>query len=100
MNLDDMTPVGGGTLRQPTCPRAGRAVHADPDPAHPDEIWQPLGRVADITRGGVQGSPFGGYRPGHGLEHESVDKAERAAQNASHTVAAARVRAPVRPGLG
>jgi hypothetical protein len=104
MDMDDLTPASTGSLRQPVTPPAREpvATFTMPPALSLDEIWhgRPTTRLTDATRGGSQGDPFGGYRPGHGLEHEPVDGAERdaqhTAQNAAHLVAATQIRAALR----
>jgi hypothetical protein len=70
--------------------------------SHPDAIWEPFTRTTGMTREGQQGDPLGGYRPGHGLEHEPVDQAERnsehTVQHAAFTNTASQIRAALRPG--
>jgi hypothetical protein len=107
MNLDDLTPDGGGSLRRPVLGPHGRAVatftaHETPDPA---SLWTPFTRTTEQTRDGQQGSPLGGYQPGHGLEHEPLDRAERDSdhlvQNVySHAQTARQIRAALRGGIG
>jgi len=77
MDLDDLTPMGGGSLRMPVTGPHRQTVaqftltrHVDPA-----EAWRPLTRMNDVTRGGQQANPYGSF--GHGLEHEPVDRAER-----------------------
>lgn len=56
MNLDDMTPAGGGALRAPAAPAVAEPVATfTPTPViHPDEIWSPRGsELAPLER------PFG-----------------------------------------
>ena len=44
MNMDDMTPAGGGDLRGPTAPAAEPVATFTPTQAvHPDTIWSPRG---------------------------------------------------------
>jgi len=60
MDLDDLTPVGGGSLR-------GRHVYATGEPVatfrptqavHPDEYWHPLG--GELDRGRALPGPLDG----------------------------------------
>ena len=121
MDLDDLTPMGGGSLRMPvTGPHrqtvASFTLTRNVDPA---EAWQPFTRMNDVTRGGQQGNPYGSF--GHGLEHEPVDRAERMAMHTAqtatkdkdedgqdgewkpvvfdHAEAATAIRAALRPGM-
>jgi hypothetical protein len=77
MDLEDLTPAGGGSLSRPVLGPHGRPVvtFTAPPALHPDELWTPLSRTNDMTSGGVQGAPFG--RPGYALEHEPLDTAEK-----------------------
>lgn len=105
MDLEDLTP-DGGSLSRPVTGSHGQVV-AQFTPAripHPDELWRPFTRMNGMTADGQQGEPFGSYRPGQGLEHEPVDRAERdsekTAQNAYHfTQAAGQIRAALRGGI-
>jgi hypothetical protein len=87
MDMQDITPAGTGSLSGPAAPpsREPVATFTAPPALSLDAIWhgRPTARMTDATRGGSQGDPFGGYQPGHGLEHEPTDDAERDAQ---HTV--------------
>ncbi|WP_300609943.1 hypothetical protein [Trebonia sp.] len=106
MDMDDFTPALGGSLRIPVTAHRGQVVAQFTVPAtpHPDELWNAHTRMTDATRDGSQGDPLGDYRPGHGLEHEPLDDAEKAsqhtAQNAwSLTETARGIRAALRGGI-
>lgn len=45
MNLDDVTPAGGGSLRGPAAPAVSEpvATFTRMQAVHPDEIWSPRG---------------------------------------------------------
>jgi hypothetical protein len=100
MDLDDLTPVGGSSLRGPAAPavREPVATFTLTRAVHPDEIWSPRG--SEIASPQRPLSPA----PGHGFEHEPVNRAERdaqqTAQNAGQSLAdhAASIRATLRPG--
>jgi len=96
MDLEDLTPAGASLRRAVRGPH-GRpvATFTAPVTPDPDQLWEPLTRTNDRTYGGTQGAPFG--RPGHGLEHEPTDNAEKASEHTAQ--AAARVRAALRPGM-
>jgi hypothetical protein len=96
MDLDEMTPAGGGSLRGPAAPPAREpvATFTRPPDLSLDEIWHG-GRTTDATRGGTQGIPFG-YRPGHSLGHEPIARAERGAFDVADT--AGSIRTALRPG--
>ena len=105
MDLDTLVPAGGGSLSRPVLgPR--RQIIGTFTPAQtpdPGDLWEPLTRTTGITAGGQQGDPFGGYRPGHGLEHEPLDSAEKAGQHTAQSAysfaeTAGQVRAALRPG--
>lgn len=109
MNLDDddLTPSGAGSLRGQAAPPAREpvATFTTPPALSLDEIWhgRPATRFTDVIRGGSQGNSFGNYRPGHGLEHQPVNKAgrdaQRTAQDAADFIASvAHIRAALRPG--
>jgi hypothetical protein len=106
MNIDDpdLTPTGG-TLSRPVLGPHRRVVATftptqTPDPA---DLWEPFSRTTDQARDGQQGDPLGGYRPGHGIEHEPVDDAERASQHTvqrfDHVQAANQIRSALRGGI-
>ena len=111
MNLDDddLTPSGAGPLSGPAASPTREPVATFTPTAytHPDDIWPAFGglnRTTELSRGGSQGNPLGGYRPGRSIEHEPVDRAERdaqqTAQNATHfETHAAYVRAGLRGGV-
>jgi hypothetical protein len=99
VDLDDLTPAGTslrGALRPAM--REPVATFTPPPDLALDAIWHGQ-RTNDVTRDGIQGSPFG-YQPGHGFEHEPVNRAERASQQTVQTIAdhAAGIRAALRPG--
>jgi hypothetical protein len=100
MDLDDLTPAGGGSLRRPVAGPHGQVVATFSAPQTPDpaELWEPFTRMNDRTRNASQGNPFG--RPGHSIEYEPVDRAERNSEHTVQTVAghAAIIRAAIRPG--
>ena len=57
-----------------------------------------------MTAGGQQDDPFGGYRPGHSIEHEPLDQDEQASQHTTRNVfdqvqTAGQIRAALRPGI-
>jgi hypothetical protein len=100
MDLDSFTPAGGGSLRGPAAPPARQPVATFTRPVvqHPDEIWSPRGsELAPPQRPLTQPAQF--YQPGRSIEHEPVNKAERASQ-ATVQIAdhAAGIRAALRPG--
>ena len=102
MDLDSLTPAGGGSLRREvTGPhRVPVATFTAPSAPDPDAIWHG-GRTNDMTRDGSQGDPLG-YQPGHGIEHEPTDQDERNSERtvrniaAPHAVAGSMVRAALR----
>jgi hypothetical protein len=104
VDLSELTPSGGGNLSCPVMGPHGRPVATftpaeTPDPA---DLWEPFTRTTDRTRDASQGDPFG--RPGHGLEHEPVDRAERDAQKTAQSAAgfqqtATQIRAALRGGI-
>jgi hypothetical protein len=104
MDISELAPAGADMSRQVIGPH-GRAVaqftaHQATDP---DSIWTPLSRTNDMTRDAPQGAPLG-YQPGHALEHEPVDRAERDSQRTAqnvfdHVQAAGDIRAALRPGF-
>jgi len=103
MDLEDLTPAGGGSLSRPVIGPHGRpvATFTAPETPHPDELWTPLTRMQDVTRDGQQGAPFG--RPGHGLEHEPLDQDERNSEHlvqnvGAHVQVAGQIRSALRPG--
>ena len=113
MNLDDdddLTPSGAGSLSGPAATPAREPVATFTPTAytHPADIWPAFGglnRTTELSRGGSQGDPFGGYRPGRSIEHEHepVDGAERDAQQTAQNAtdfetSVAHVRAALRPG--
>lgn len=77
MNLEDLTPAGGGSLRalvaSPACEPV--ATFTRPVVQHPDETWNPRG--SEIAPPQRPLTPA----PAHGFEHEPVNRAERAAQH-------------------
>lgn len=100
MNISELTPSGGGDLSRPVLgPR--RQIVATFTPTQttdPAELWQPFTRTTDQARDGRQGDPFG--QPGHGLEHEPTDTAEKASQHLvqfDHAQTATTIRAALRP---
>jgi hypothetical protein len=97
MDLDDMTPAGGGFLRRAIRGPHGRPVATFTAPATPDpsDIWEPFTRPTSATADGTQGDPLGGYRPGRSIEHEPVDNAEKASEHTAR--AAAQIRAALGP---
>ena len=100
MDLDDLTPAGGGSLRRPVLGPHGApvATFTAPPGLSLDEIWHG-GRTTGMTRDGRQGDPLG--QPGHGLEHEPTDTAEKASQHLvqrfDHAQTATTIRAALRP---
>ena len=106
MNIDDpdLTPAGGTLSRPVLGPhRVPVATFTPAQTPHPDAIWEPLTRTTGMTADGQQGDPFGGYRPGHGLEHEPLDSAEKARQRTvqsaySFAETADQIRSALRPG--
>lgn len=107
MDLDTLVPAGGGSLSRPVMGphRVPVATFTPAQTPHPDAIWEPLSRVTGMTADGQQGDPLGGYRLGHGLEHEPLDTAEK---DSEHTVQKAfslhdtvgQIRSALRPGVG
>lgn len=102
MDISELAPAGADMSRQVIGPH-GRAVATFTPTQTPDpgDIWEPFSRTNDTTRDGQQGSPLG-YRPGHGIEHEPVDDAERASQRTaqsaySFTETAGQIRSALRP---
>ena len=98
MDIDELVPAGGGSLRERRVFHAGQqvATFTTPPDHRPNELWKHGTRTTDATRDGSQGEPLGSYRPGHGLEHEPEDKPEREAFDTVKT--AGMVRAALRPG--
>jgi hypothetical protein len=107
MNIDDpdLTPAGASLSRPVLGPHREPVATFTPTRAvHPDELWEPLTRTTGMTRDGQQGDPFGGYQPGHALEHEPLDSAEKAGQHTTqnvfdHVQAAGNIRSALRPGI-
>ena len=103
MDLDTLVPDGGGSLSRPVLGPHGRpvATFTPPPDLALDEIWHG-GRTTDLTRDGTQGAPFG--QPGHALEHEPLNQAEKDSEHTvqkaarPHIEAATQVRAALRPG--
>jgi hypothetical protein len=102
----DLTP-SGASLPLPVAVN-GQTVGTFTTPAykHPDDLWQPFTRPTSQSSDGSQGSPLGSagsaLRPGHGIEHEPTNDAEKAsqrtAQQAAHIAAGQQVRSALRGG--
>lgn len=104
MNIDDpdLTPAGGTLSRPVIGPRRQIVAQFTPtQTTDPADLWQPFTRTTDATRDGSQGAPLG--QPGHGLEHEPTDTAEKASQHLvqrfDHAQTATTIRAALRPGI-
>jgi hypothetical protein len=104
MDISEFAPVGAeGSLRGPVTPAAreytAAFVHTPGSVTHPDLIWSPRGsEIGPPQRPLTQPAQF--YQPGGSIEHEPVNKAERASQATAQTIAdhAAGIRAALRPG--
>lgn len=103
MDINDFTPANSGSLSAPAAPRPIQSVatFSPPRQLQLDEIWHGQ-RATALTSDGSQGDPYGSARPGHGLEHEPVDTAERESQDTAQGFdlhgAAGSIRAALRPG--
>jgi hypothetical protein len=98
MDLDDLTPALGGSLRGPITPRVSEpvATFTPTGITHPDQIWSPRGsEIGPQQRPLTQPAQFG-----RSIEHEPVNTSERTAQGTVQTIAdhAAGIRAALRPG--
>jgi hypothetical protein len=98
MNLDDLVPQGGGSLRAPAAPpvREPVARFSVPDVVHPDELWGP----------GVRGSELAPpqrplTQPVQFYQHagERLVRASHTDALSPHAEAAAQIRAAIRPGV-
>ena len=91
MNMDDMTPVGGGSLRGPAAPSAEPVATFTPTQAvHPDTIWSPRG--GELAPPDRPISPTRDYYSG--AESERPASLSYMAADLHRTV-----RAALRPGL-
>lgn len=103
MDLDTLVPAGGGSLSRPVLgPHRVPVATFTPAPDLAlDEIWHG-GRTTGMTRDGLQGAPFG---PGHSIEHEPLDTAEKDSEHTMHKAfslhdTGGQIRSALRPGVG
>jgi hypothetical protein len=92
MNLEYLTPVGGGELRGPAAPSITRMAGTFTPTAiqHPDEIWSPRGSEIAPPQRPFTPSP----------DYANTAESERPVQVSymSHADVAGNVRAALRPG--
>lgn len=97
MDLDTLVPAGGGSLSRPVPPRVSEpvATFTQTRAMHPDEIWSP--------RGSEIGPPQRPLSPPVSYESASAERPVAREHMGDdipgHLLAAAQVRAALRPGV-